>query len=422
MARSRQRVRQISGDHRATRVLFLNSCVNGGGAGRSLAALLSVPQEGMESWVVMPEPGVVAAHLRGVAHIEYVPEFVERLGRSPYAWPDRLRMQWLHGPASAYALALATRKIIALARRIKPDVIHCNHMLAKPIGTMVGAAVGIPVVFHSRAVHQIPIDGAFYSWLGARKAVSRIICNSAASAEVYRRRSAEKITIIPNSIDVSVFSRRQTAPRLRLECGLAADDFVVGFVGRLHPKKGLDWLLRSFASLCRGHRNSVLVVLGDNDGGLHYDAGKGSRDLAAALGIGERVIFTGFRDDVRPYMADFDVLAFPSRLPESFGRVILEAMALEVPVVVAAHGGAIEVVEDGRQGLWVEVEDEPGLADALEQLAKDAELRRRMGRAGRERVAALYDVAPVARRVFGVLANAAPDCGPLRRSLPASEG
>src|SRR3546814_20511375 len=82
------------------------------------------------------------------------------------------------------------------------------------------------------------------------------------------------------------------------------------------------------------------------------------RIMVRELGLAsDQVIFTGYQDDVRAYIAGFDVLAFPSVEPESFGRVLLEAMALQVPVITSAHGGAIEVVRDGQAGLWVPVGD-----------------------------------------------------------------
>ena len=85
-------------------VLFLNSCVHGGGAGRSLDALLRVPDPRIRPIVAMPEPGVIAARLEGAARLAFVPEFVERLSRSPYAWPDRLGVPWAHLPSNGYAL------------------------------------------------------------------------------------------------------------------------------------------------------------------------------------------------------------------------------------------------------------------------------------------------------------------------------
>ncbi len=389
------------------RVLFLNSCVSGGGAGRSLVSLLGAGDGRIEASVVMPGRGVIAAHLEGKARLYYLPLFVERLGRSPYRWPDRLGIPWAHPAASLWALAGAARGIGGLARRIGPHLIYCNHMLAKPVGAAVGSRLGIPVVFHSRAVHHLRADDLFYSWLGARSSVRLIICNSEAAARVYRRRSDPKVRIVPNGIDTELFSRSAVTPALRKELGIPADSFVAGFVGRLHPKKGVDWLIESFASFAGKDPRRFLVVVGENDGSLHYDARERYRALAQRLGLGDRVRFTGFRDDVRPLIAGFDVLVFPSRLPESFGRVLIEAMALEVPVVTSAQGGSTEVVRRGVDGLWVAIDDRDGLARALDEMASKPEARRAMAAAGRERVLALYDRRVLARRITDLLVETA---------------
>ncbi len=390
------------------KVLFLNSCVHGGGAGWSLAAILGVPDERLEASVVMPRPGVIASHLKS-SRIHYVPEFVERMRRSPYDWPDKLRLPWAHVPASIYALTVAAFRIFRLAKETGPDLIYCNHMLAKPIGALVGAIAGIPVIFHSRGVHHLWVDDIFYRWLGNRKSVKKIICNSEASARVYRRRSAAKVIIVPNSIDTTRFSRQAVTPLLRKEHRLPAEAFVVGFVGRIHPKKGIDWLLESFASFSRTYSDTHLVLVGDTDGSLHFDAKARYRDLADRLGIAPRVIFCGFQEDVRPYLADFDVLVFPSRLPESFGRVLIEAMALEVPVITSAHGGAVEVVGNGDEGLWVDVDDVAGLTAAMQEMARAPSRRREMGRRGRQRVERLYSRRRVTREVVDILVQVATD-------------
>jgi len=390
-----------------TKILVLNSCVNGGGAGRSLETLLAVRDPRIEPIVVMPAPGMLAQRITGVAELVFIPEFVERMRRSPYSWPDRMHMPWLHPLASIFSLLVCISKLTRLAKAIRPDVIYCNHMLAKPVGVAVGARTGIPVVFHSRACHQLWADGKFYDWLGRRKIVKRIICNSEASATVYRRNSDAKVIIIPNGIDLDHYNRQATQASLRLEFQIPAETFIVGFAGRIQASKGIDWLLRSFAAVALNNSQVKLVIVGGNDSSLQHDALAGYRLKAVAMGLAESVIFTGYRDDIRPYLMDFDVLVMPSILPESFGRVLLEAMALEVPVVVSAHGGAVEVVRDEKDGLWVAVEDTDGLAGAIEKLYSDPALRRLMGQNGRHRVQSCYARSTTAKQVYDVLV----DCG-----------
>ena len=391
------------------RVLFLSSCVHGGGAGHSLTSILANVDERFEAHVVMPEPGVIAARFPSSVRIHYIPEFVERLRRSPYAWPDLFKSSWLHFIINMCIAPYAALRIMRLARKLNIQVIHCNHMWAKPFGVVVGAWLKIPVVFHVRNTHHLKIDRMFYDWLGARQTVKKIICNSNRSAEAYQRRNAKKITIVPNGIDLEQYKPGMVTPCLRQKYNLPKDCFVIGYVGRILPKKGLDWLIRSFSRFAQKQNNVFLAIVGDNDQGPLIDMKKRYRRLSAQQGVADQVIFTGFQDDVRPYVSDFDALVFPSIQPESFGRVLLEAMSLKIPAISSELGGAIEVIEHNKQGLLVKVSDMEQLCEAFDNLYLHPDLRQAMGESGRKRVESLYGNDAMAQRVFEVITQCATD-------------
>jgi glycosyltransferase involved in cell wall biosynthesis len=129
-----------------------------------------------------------------------------------------------------------------------------------------------------------------------------------------------------------------------------------------------------------------VVVGGALFGEEEYEASL-HRD-AARLGIAERVEFRGHRLDVAPEWACLDVAVHASVTPEPFGQVVVEAMTAGLPVVAAAAGGPAEVVTDGVDGILVPPGDVDLLAAALRRLAADADLRDRLGQAGRTRAAA----------------------------------
>ncbi|HEY5999918.1 MAG TPA: glycosyltransferase family 4 protein [bacterium] len=389
------------------RVLFLNSCINGGGAGRSLQAYLKVIDPRIEAHVVMPSPGILAPGLENVERIWYVPEFVERPQRSNYALAGRLGWEWFHWASNVYGLPRSAGKIARIAREIGADLIYCNHMLANPIGAVAGARAGVPVVFHARNIHVAPVGRAFYRYLAQRACVTRLICNSRASAELFLACEPAKVRIVHNFVDLERFDRARIAPTLRRDFGIPGDAVVVGYVGRLVPKKGLPVLLEAFRQLAERFPRAHLVLLGGNDTGFHRDLGAEYRALAERSGIGGRTHFTGFLDDVRPVLADFDVLALPSVEPESFGRVLIEAMALGIPCVVSRLGGALEVVDDGRTGFWATPGDAADLADKLGRLVGDATLRERFGRDGQEGVRARFASRALGRQISDVLLEAA---------------
>lgn len=138
----------------------------------------------------------------------------------------------------------------------------------------------------------------------------------------------------------------------------------------------------------------------------HAGIGRGQdeeelRWLAAEQGVVDAVLFAGFRPDARRLMLGLDVLAAPSRF-EGLSIAILEAMACARPVVAASVGGIPELVIDGVTGILVPPEDAPALARALIRLLKDSAMAERMGRAGRERLAAHFSPAATIDRSFSI--------------------
>ena len=159
-------------------------------------------------------------------------------------------------------------------------------------------------------------------------------------------------------------------------------------VARLVPQKGLDLLIRAFASLHESVRSGWRIVLvGD---GPERDA---LEVLAQQQGIREQVVFEGFQPDPLRYMQRASIFTLPSRF-EGMPNALLEAMAAGLPSVVSdASPGPLEMVCDGRQGLVVPNDDVEALADALQQLMRDQSLRERMGMEARTTLRALdWDV------------------------------
>ena len=158
----------------------------------------------------------------------------------------------------------------------------------------------------------------------------------------------------------------------------------VGIVGRVAAEKGHRDLFEALRLLSDRHPRLRVVVVGN---------GPDLPDLrkdAAGKGLGKRVVFAGFREDVNNAMAALDIVAVPSIWPEPCSAAIQQGMALNKPVVASRVGGTPEVLTDGETGLLVPASDPVALADALGQLADAPDLRRKMGEAGRARVEAHF--------------------------------
>jgi glycosyltransferase involved in cell wall biosynthesis len=203
-------------------------------------------------------------------------------------------------------------------------------------------------------------------------------------AEVLRDKGFTKpISVVPHGIDPEVFVKRDVTP-LRQRLGLERC-FVVGFIGRVLAAKGIADLIRAFTRL---PPDSVLLMVGDGD----FRA-EGQR-LAEELGVGSRIRWIPEVPslEVPNYVNLLDALVLPSRTmsnwKEQFGRVLVEAMACEVPPVGSSSGEIPNVIGDA--GLVFPEGDAEALAEQLLCLYRDVELRGRLGRRGRTRVLENY--------------------------------
>lgn len=194
------------------------------------------------------------------------------------------------------------------------------------------------------------------------------------------RADPSAIRIVPPGVDHTVFFPRARAEaRARLHL---TDMRLALYVGRLQAHKGPDVAVRSFAEAVARDpdRCLVLAIVGGPSGSAHGEEVAHLLDLAAALGVGDRVML--FPPQPQPRLADFyaaaDVVLVPSR-SESFGLVALEAQACGTPVVAAAVGGLRFVVDDGRTGYLVEGHDPFDHADRLLQIVGDPVLAARLG-------------------------------------------
>jgi glycosyltransferase involved in cell wall biosynthesis len=265
-----------------------------------------------------------------------------------------------------------------LVKELKPDILHAHY--ATSYGFL-GAKTGFhPFVISVWGSDILDFPNNYFKRKWLKSTLSKADNITAAGkylAEATERllQADKKVVLIPFGVDLEVFQ-----PRLSKQ----NKDTVIGATKSFEPVYGLEYLIRAFAKL----KNPRLKLLLVGDGSLR---GKFEK-LAANLKIADRVELAGqvAPKEIPSYLQRMDILANPS-LRESFGVSVLEAQACEIPVVVSNVGGLPEVMVDGVAGFLVA----PGNADALARkiglLASDEELRRRMGKAGREFVKKKYD-------------------------------
>jgi glycosyltransferase involved in cell wall biosynthesis len=284
-------------------------------------------------------------------------------------------------PNALLRIPIAALRLRRLIKRIGPDLIEATE----PMPAIAAAlAAGRTHVIYRRQHGGGRKRLHFASRLAAKLANRTLV-----SCEAMRRLSAlddhtslDRIDIAtPGTAEPPHISDSELA-LARAELGIPEDANVVAAISRFRHEKGLDTLIRAARRLDNTH----LLI-----------AGSGPEEAALrALAAGSPTIhFIGHRDDVALWMQIADAVAIPSRR-ESFGRVVLEAMANGRPVVATRAGGLPEVVEDGVTGLLIPIDDEAALAAALQRIVSDDAFARRLGDASRERYRLRYTITHMA--------------------------
>jgi len=191
------------------------------------------------------------------------------------------------------------------------------------------------------------------------------------------RTRPDKLRVIRTGLDLAALESPVSRESVRAFHGITEEDCVIGTVGRIYFEKGHGYLIMAVAGLATVYPNIRLMIVGT--GPLL----PGLKALAEKLGIQERVIFTGYVDDLAGTLKAMDIFALTSILEEGFPTVALEAQAMGLPVVATDMGGTRETLNAGKTGFLVPRKDVQALMSALGQLLASPPLREAMGQAGK---------------------------------------
>jgi glycosyltransferase involved in cell wall biosynthesis len=201
----------------------------------------------------------------------------------------------------------------------------------------------------------------------------------------------EKMVVIPSGIDTERFAPLVSAD-YKARLGLPADAVVVGSLTRMRVRKGVEELLRAMTQICAVRPDVHLVVAGDVELDDELQA------LVASAGLGDRLHLLGRRSDVPEVLSAMDVFVLSSH-DEGMSNAILEAMAMERPVVATDVGGTGEIVTEGVTGHLVPARDAEALARGIERVLEDRERGRAMGIRGREVVVDRFSARAMVRQM-----------------------
>jgi glycosyltransferase involved in cell wall biosynthesis len=417
---------------RKVRVLFINDTARNGGPGRSLFYILHfLDPDVVHRAVVLPRSGVISELYasRGVTEeLLFENDLVEN-PIEPWNRPMErndfdasLPVRSVRAVGNVVRATRAMARLTSVVRRGNYDLIYCNGTNADFAGGALARTASTPAIWHVRYTSLPKAVRGVHDRLAASRGVKRIICVSKASAELFPH-CPEKVRVIHNALDVSEFELKGVTPTLRKELQLAPGTVVFGSQGRILPRKGYAEMVqagrRALDQMTEDERTRVhFAVLGDTPEDYRPDHLAECRALVKTLRIEDKFTFLGFKTDVKPYVADFDVAVVPSVYADPLPRAVIESMALGKPVIAFDVGGVAEMLKDGTTGSLVrgprpghggreEPADVEGLATQMLRYLRDPALRDAQGRAGRARVERDFDGATQARRIQNEIVRAA---------------
>jgi glycosyltransferase involved in cell wall biosynthesis len=314
-------------------------------------------------------------------------------------WMMEERHSW-HGPRTP----LRVVKLAKWLRAIGADIVYTSTSVV-PEGAMAAWLARIPHVWH---VHEVLVPGhtaptlfplgttiRLIGWLS-----KRVVFVSRGARDVcVPKIPSGKACVVANSVSRDSAVSKPPRAVARESLGITDDHLVISWIGALVPNKRPSLFLDARARMQTDQKVVALLV------------GSGPRHAALAaqcraLGLSEEECrLLGFREDVATILSASDIVVSTSII-ESFGRVIIEAGAFELPVVATASLGSTEILREGETGFLVPIDDAATLAARLDRLAADPELRRSMGRAAALQVEREFNPAVNVARIESVLLEA----------------
>jgi glycosyltransferase involved in cell wall biosynthesis len=394
---------------RPRKVLHVFNSAGGGAALSTLGLIDRLRHEGIAACAVCHDAGTASEREQIRAATDG-----ETLFTPLYWWNKKIRAATWKRPLIELRQIVKTgwmrrssAEVADFARRNAVDLIHTNTFLT-PEGGIAARRLGLPHVWHLREL--IGRDQPFRLSMGRaalaqflRRHASRVVANSRISATAAAELiPAEMLRVVPNGIELSAFAKPIREPS-------AGTPLVVGMVASLSSRTKKHGLFVEAAARLQGVGGVEFRIYGHDPSSGGVASGDAYVDALRArikqLALGARFRFPGYVAEPAQIMSEIDVLVHPAD-NESFGRVVVEAMAASLPVAGVRGGGVGEIVLEGETGLLSAPDDPAALAANIARLIADKELRARLGLAGRRRAESIYSLESCAAGVLRVYEEA----------------
>jgi glycosyltransferase involved in cell wall biosynthesis len=292
------------------------------------------------------------------------------------------------------AMAAGALRLARLLRQARVDVVHNYLLRANVVGAVAARLAGVPAVLCSKRGCHERRGWELAAARLANRLAHRVTCNAEAVRDFVRENEScpkEKMVVIPSGVDTDRFApagRGDAKARVGLDPGRP----VVGIVTRMRVRKGVEEFLRAMAMVRERRPEAQAVIVGE----VALD--EELQRLVDETHLRDHLRLLGRRSDMPEVLSAFDVFVLSSH-DEGMSNAILEAMAMEKPVVATDVGGTGEVVRQGVTGLLVPAKEPVPLAGAIAEVLSAPERARRMGRQGRESVQERFSARAMVRQM-----------------------
>ena len=396
------------------RVLYIQPSGVFGGSPKSLIELFRyLAKDGVRATVLTPQGTAVAAF--AAVGMDVLPvKGLSQFDNTRFGYYRGIR--WLIVLRELFLLPFSLAAVWRL-RRESFDLIHANDLTLLPLAVLAKKWLRAPLVVHVRSLQRRPDESRRARWVNRclQQHADAVVAIDQTVAATFGE--GISCNIVHNGLDASSQNSDSASPTLA--CG-TTKTVKAGFVGVLLPLKGIYELVEAMRLLKERKVVIKLVIAGENSRtltgvkawvlrklGFHRDVRHDLELLVGKHDLGDCVEFAGFVNDVRLFYSQIDILCFPSHL-DAAGRPVFEAALYGVPSVVAVADPRPDAVVHDITGLAIPSPDPVLIADALQRLVEDEELRHRLGRQARDWARENFRIEQSAENIFNMYKSLLP--------------
>jgi glycosyltransferase involved in cell wall biosynthesis len=288
--------------------------------------------------------------------------------------------------------------------RENPHILHANGSQDHWVSAIGNRLQGSPVAMLRTRHNTYDVSENWanrklnLTWTDYQIAVCKTVFDLRATRPVF---DEDRMCVIHNGVDPSAFRPDiETRQRMRAEFGFNESHVVLGMAARLTVAKGHRFLLQAVEGLRKRYANVRLLLLGQGD------LAEELKQVSIALGLADITTFAGFRNDIADCIQAFDIGVQPSIDCEASSFSVMEQMATEIPMIASDHGGSKEIVRHCQDGYIVPQGTVEPLAEALEKLIANPDIRRDMGASARRRIEQEFTLEKLAERTVAAYRRA----------------